>query len=169
LKDAYFYKGLEARRRQVMKSQTIMKKAWLITWDGTEHALRGRNQIVAILGPRLSGEKVKNYVELLYANSEYSLSERLLHAKKKFNPDPAEFLKIEGVPWKGSMSCGSDPWLYARQVKNLKVGVNDKGKEILAWQEIEREQIAQIKGVFFSGAVRKGGMKNGNREKNRRF
>lgn len=134
-----------------------MRKAWLITWEGTPHALGQRERVVAVFDSRLSGKRIRPYVELFYANSEYSLVERLLYAKKKFNPYPARFKTIEGIPWQGEVICDSNPWLCARWVKNLKVKLDGNGTEEFSWQEMVLEQIKRMKELHkdFFFALRK--------------
>ena len=122
-----------------------MKRAWLIVWEGTPHALGDRNRVVAILDSRLSGKRVRDYVEFFYVASEYAPNEKVLWAKGKFNPYPAEFLKVEGVPWHGCVNCGSNPWLEARQVSNIRITIGKHGEEQLLWDETQSEQIKQVK------------------------
>lgn len=128
-----------------MKPKPPMKRAWLITWGGTPHTIGNKERVVAILDSRISSERVRDYVELIYASAEYSLMERVLYAKKRFNPYPARYLPIEGVPWRGLIGCGSNPWLEARHVANVQVVVDSNGDERLQWDEITAEEIHKIK------------------------
>jgi hypothetical protein len=53
---------------------------------------------------------VRQHVELLYVASFYSIAERIDYANnKKFNPYPAEFDRIGGVPRSGLIECGHNP------------------------------------------------------------
>ncbi len=116
-----------------------MKKAWLITWDQAGGHLRQKDKIVSILSGRLSAKTVFDYVERLYVNSEYSLSDRLAYAKnRKDNPYPAQFVSINGVPWEGQITCGHNPFLFARLVRNTRVEVDLNGDEQLCWEDIPK-------------------------------
>lgn len=115
------------------------KTVWLITWEPN---FKDSKKIATILNSRTSSEKVKDILEQLYVNSEYSLSERLLYAKsKKNNPYPVRFDILDEIPWWGKMSCGNNPYLYARKVKNLRLKINGDENEYLEWQEIEKPKL----------------------------
>ena len=114
-----------------------MKSAWLITWEWAGEHAKKNWKVVAILNYRLSGNTVRAYVERLYVNSEYTLSEKVADAKNsKNNPYPAQFDRINGVPWMGRITCGHNPFLYARLVKNIRVEIGTNGEEHLEWEEI---------------------------------
>ena len=116
-----------------------MKKAWLITWEWIGDHAKKENNIVSILNSCTSAEKVRQYAERIYVDSEYSLTERLEYAKnRKNNPYPAEFDRINGVSWEGRIHCGHNPFLYARLVMNLGVKLDSNGQEHLEWEEIPR-------------------------------
>lgn len=99
------------------------------------------DNIAAILDSRLSGKRVLEIVELLFVNSQYSPSERLRYANgKKFNPYPARFGTLEGVPWEGEVFCGHNPYLHARLVDDCRIvgeGVNER----LTWEEILKPNV----------------------------
>ena len=55
-------------------------KAWLVTWDWgvsdyDKHT--DKDSVAAILNPRRSGERVRQFVELLYVTKSYSLSQQM--------------------------------------------------------------------------------------------
>lgn len=65
-------------------------KAWLVTWEAAGNKHKLENPIAAVLNPKLSPERVKEIVELLYVNHNFTFSERLSYSNnKKFNPYPA--------------------------------------------------------------------------------
>ena len=111
-------------------------KAWLVTreWAGDCAAAEEKDRIVAVLNSRLSAERVREIVELLYVNATYSLSERLEYANgKQFNPYPAQF------GWTtGEITCGHNPWLYGRRVDGIRIEQDEDGSERLSWSEIPR-------------------------------
>ena len=98
-----------------------MKRAWLITWEGTEIGTEDREKkIIAIRDPRTSGEKIREFVEQFYIASEYGLSDKLYYStRKKKNPYPAKFYANIGGQWRGRIDCGHNPHIYARLVDNL--------------------------------------------------
>ena len=110
--------------------------AWLVTWEWTGDHAKVENKIAAILNYRLLGENVRRIVELLYANNQYTLSERIAYAKnKKTNPYPARFDVINRKPWAGRIYCGHNPHLYARLVDDLVIKIDENGDEIPTWKE----------------------------------
>ena len=110
-------------------------KAWLVTWEWMgEHAKR-RDKVAEILDPRLSGAKVRGIIELLY-HHEASLSEKVAwRLRRQRQPYPAEFVKLEGMPYEGEISCGHNPWLRARLVDDLSIVRDEHGKEKATWRD----------------------------------
>jgi hypothetical protein len=112
-------------------------KAWLVTWDHSGDHAKPNKKIAAILNPRWSADKVREYVEILYASSEYNFSERIAYASNpKRNPYPAEFSRVKGTRWLGQITCGHNPWLFARKVENLHTIDNNENEESVSWNEI---------------------------------
>ena len=109
--------------------------AWLVTWEHMgDHAVPPC-RIVAILSYRWSAERVREIVELLYANSYFSPAERIAYAKNKsFNPYPVEFERVHGIRFLGRMTCGHNPFLYARLVENL-IADKDCDETQVTWDE----------------------------------
>ena len=106
--------------------------AWLVTWEHAGEHAKPRQRVAAVLNPRLSGQKVLEIVELLYANEPYNPSERIAVARsRRSNPYPARFGSLEGVPWEGEIVCGHNPWLEARLVRNLRAKPDSTGEEQL--------------------------------------
>ncbi len=91
-----------------------MKRAWLITWEWCGDHAKKADRIASILNYRISGPKVREYVERMYVNSEYSLSERLAYAKSAKN-NPVFFFKL----------C----WIGV-------IEVDSHGEQHLKWDEI---------------------------------
>ena len=119
-----------------------MKNAWLITWDQASGYPRQKDKIVSILSGRLSAKTVLKYVERLYVDLEYSFSDKLAYAKKpKDNPYPAQFGSINNVPWQGEITCGHNPFLYARRVMNIRVELDSNGAEQLHWDDIPKPNL----------------------------
>ncbi|MFA5115680.1 MAG: hypothetical protein WC486_00150 [Candidatus Omnitrophota bacterium] len=110
--------------------------AWLVTWECVGDHAKPERKIAAIFNPRWSAERIREYVELIYVNSYYSISERISYAKnRRFNPYPAEFARINGVTWQGQITCGPNPFLFARLVDNLVAADDSDDEERIVWTE----------------------------------
>ena len=70
--------------------------AWLITWENLGEHAQPQEKVAAILSARFSGEKVRELVEVLYANSKYTPSERIdVVRNRRNNPYPPRLNQIE--------------------------------------------------------------------------
>ena len=136
-------------RTHLMKKRKRNKRgritAWLVTWEWIgDHAKRD-NKIVAVLNWRLSPEKISEMIEMIYANEYYSLEERVAFAKnKKMNPYKTTYDDINGIPWKGRLFCGHNPFLVARLVDNLYVKKDSSGNEVLDWEKRKKPDLSWI-------------------------
>jgi len=111
----------------------------LVTWEHAGDHAKPPTRIAAVLNARLSGHRVAEIVELLYANASYDPSERIAIARKRSsNPYPARFGTLYGAPWEGEITCGHTPWLEAHLVDNLRAEREDSGEERFAWDERPR-------------------------------
>lgn len=110
--------------------------AWLVTKEGTKISSNAAENIVEILSPRIHAKRIREIVELLYHRDDL-LAEKIEWRlrRKSHQPYPAEFQTVDGVPWEGEVICGHNPWLRARLVSNLVVGVGLDGKETATWEE----------------------------------
>jgi hypothetical protein len=126
-----------------MKPELEAKRAWLVTWDGISGI--PEDPVVAILNYRVSPNSVRDFVELLYVTLSYTPREKLLYAKNpKDTPYPAAMTVFQKI------TCGHNPWLFARQVTELKV-VDGK----LTWTEPAAETERRKK-LNVPGAPRRG-------------
>ena len=115
---------------------------WLITWEWCgEHAKRD-DKVAAVLNSRLPAEQVRRIVEFVYTSAYNSLSERLSYATGKAqNPYAASFSTLGRVKWEGQITCGHNPYLFARLVDNFIVKQNQDGEEEAEWKERPRPNI----------------------------
>ena len=75
-------------------------------------------------------------MEQLYAALGKSPWDKISYADQpRENGYPADFMRINGIPWEGHIRCGHDPHLFARLVSNLKVVVKSNGVEKAVWTE----------------------------------
>jgi hypothetical protein len=130
---------LPGEKEGYMQSSTKHKKgisAWLITWEYAGEHAKPERKIAAILNPRWSSDHVREYMELLYTSLCYTISERIAYAKNRsFNPYPAEYQRENGIPWQGQITCGHNPWLFARLVDDLAAKGDPDEEEQVQWSE----------------------------------
>ena len=131
---------MQSRSKRSSKGIT----AWLVTWEWAGDHAAVERRIAAILNAHWSGARVREHVELIYVNSSYSILERISYAKNRsFNPYPAEFVKVHGIPWEAQIICGHNPWLFGRMVDNLRAGTEDD-EDTLVWTERPKPDFGPI-------------------------
>ena len=114
-----------------------LRTAWLVTWEGSAVPKQQRKRIVSILDFRYSDARILAHVEQLYADHFYSLHEKINFARKKAETlYRAECPSISGFPWGEQITCGEDPYLFARRVRNLVLHTSSGTADALAWNEI---------------------------------
>jgi hypothetical protein len=119
--------------------------AWLVTWQWVGDHAKPERKIAAILNPHWSPDRVREYVEFMYVNSHYSISERIAYAKNRsFNPYPAKFACVNDIPWNGQITCGHNPWLFARLVDNLAATGEPDDEEKVVWTERPKPNFDKI-------------------------
>ena len=119
------------------------KSAWLVTWDWSGDHAKVEDPVAAILNYRVTPEKVSRFMEQLYCSYSYSHAEKLSVAKsRKANPYPAQYGQLKGMSWQGQITCGDNPWLFARMVSNLHIGKDAEGNERLVWDERPLPELA---------------------------
>ena len=123
----------------VMKKQLSLRGAWLVTWEfcGDHARVPDDERVVAVLNYRWSGKRVREFVEQLHSSLTYSSIEKLRVAKdSRANPCPADFAEANGSPWLAEALCGTNPWLRARKVKNLRAAEEGEISTAgLVWEE----------------------------------
>lgn len=111
---------------------TRKKAAWVVFWNGPA-VRRGEESIVAVLDPRKSQERVRDFIEQTYASANYSLTEKIrLATNRKDNPYPAR-MNVDPDYRLVSITCGHNPWLEARWVKNVRLVEDSEGHQRLTW------------------------------------
>jgi hypothetical protein len=123
------------------------RKAWLVEWQ-SPNGQEPENPIAAIFRPQMGGETVRQHVELIYSTNQYCATEMLrFMVASAENPYKAVFGSLprrdDGsgqmrVTWSGQITCGHNPFLYARLVDNLREGQGTypDGSPRLEWDEI---------------------------------
>jgi hypothetical protein len=112
-------------------------KAWLVTWEWVGNHAKRDKKVATIFDSRLLPERVRSVVEVLYAQETYTMSEKIAAfvGNGKRNPYPAEFLRLDGVPWNGEIHCGHNPYLRARLVDDLTIERGLDGTESASWKD----------------------------------
>lgn len=115
-----------------------VKSAWLGTWDGTQE---DGKRIAFIMNYRYGSSKVADFMERLYAATEYGVIDQIRYAKNpKHNPYQAKagVIKLpsgEYCSFGGQITCGHNPFIYARMVANLEIIESADGEDELIWEE----------------------------------
>ena len=112
--------------------------AWLITWEGIGNFAKVRDPFIAILGNRRGSTSVKEFVEQYYLRATSSLEELAAYANRPGKiPYKARLMTCEGSPLDYAITCGNNPWIYARKVSDLVVSApsKDSRDEIISWKE----------------------------------
>lgn len=118
------------------------KSAWLITW---EHVVADippiEDRVIAIRDGRVSSEKIREFVEQTYTASTYSLDEKMHYSSHaKDNPCPAKYaIHPRGGYLYRKITCGDNPFISARIVKDLRLFEDANGEQVLDWAEVTLE------------------------------
>ena len=119
--------------------------AWLVTWEHAGTHASPPRRVVAVYNPRWSPERVRELVELLYVGANYTIFEQIAYANNRsFNPYPARFGSLKGIPWMREIYCGHNPWLFARLVDNLRTEESGDGDERVLWDERPKPKVAHL-------------------------
>ncbi len=113
-----------------IKESIKLKRAWIITWEWMSDSAAVVDIIAGIIDYRRSSKRIIDLVEFLYNLRNSNLSELAGYAKNRKNiPYKAE------VDFNSRITCGSHPFLYARQVKNIEVFIDtDSDIETIVWE-----------------------------------
>jgi hypothetical protein len=123
---------------------------WLVTWHwgvGEDDKHTDKERVAAILNPRYSGERVRQFVELLYVNKVYTLSQRMDWAQRR-KPYLARFGGVDGVVCDFQIFCGHNPHLFARQVDDFRIEIDANGEEKPTWTERASRDISLLRSKF---------------------
>jgi hypothetical protein len=112
------------------------RNAWLITWEAVpSYRLEdlGRPRVVAILKPQISDSTIKKVLPILFASES-----RLTFTEKVGVSFLAQQTGWLHKDFNGRVSCGKNPHLWARRVKDLYVQSHEDAwdHETLHWTEL---------------------------------
>src|SRR5690349_15494398 len=106
-----------------------LASAWLVTWESV-----GENKpsppvgggVLAVLNYRWSSNRVRDFVEQLYAALTGGPSDKIAFARNpKANPYRVIYGTVDRVPNGDVMHCGYNPSVHARRVRNVRLEVVD--------------------------------------------
>jgi hypothetical protein len=131
--------------RSSSKRSTKGIRAWLVTWEWVGDHAKPERKVAAIFNPHWSPDRVRQYVEFIYVTSHYSISERIAYAKNRsFNPYAADFMRVNGIQWQGQITCGHNPWLFARLVDNLAATGEPDDEDKVVWTKLPNPDFDKI-------------------------
>lgn len=105
------------------------KSAWLIYQTEASH--HSPSEVLCIIDSRRGVDRVSQLVEQMYMAQNYSLVEKMhFSSRPRDNPYPA---KASFTERHAIITCGHNPWLEARVVRNLKLNRSPNGVELLEW------------------------------------
>jgi hypothetical protein len=105
-----------------------IKSAWLITWECGNDSAEVIDKVITIINHRKGKDFVLNLVEVLYSISNSNLKEIGICAKDKaHNPYKSKY------DFNGNITCGANPFIMARKVKNIEITTNSQDKEVISW------------------------------------
>jgi hypothetical protein len=123
------------------RMRSLGRKAWLVTWEHVGDHAKPKRKIAAVFKPQLSGRRVLELVEFLYASLEYSPCEQMeITFGLRVNPYPAIPGTLHGVRWAGEVTCGHNPYLYGRLVDELIIPTDGQP----SWKERPRPEIKAL-------------------------
>jgi len=112
--------------------------AWLITWKWIGDFAKVRDPFIGILSGRKGDRSVAEFVEYQYLLMTSSARELAYFAKQPSKiPYKADtVMRINEVPHGGRITCGNNPFIYARKVSDLVISqAHNQTFEIIKWQE----------------------------------
>lgn len=117
----------------MIKEILVVKRAWVVMWERHGNSSKEDKKIISFFDYRIGENEIKHFVEGIYADSQYTINERLFYLKyPRKNPYRAKFSGIAII------TCGHNPFVIAKMVLNLCV-INGK----VNWDEINRKSIRE--------------------------
>jgi hypothetical protein len=113
-------------------------EAWLVTWDWCGDHARVDAPLVAIFSSRRSARSVGGFVEQYYMLATSNAQEVAYSANRAAQPRCKVSMsqRINDIPHGDRLTCGHNPFIYARKVSALSVEAHpDSDMEIVCWKE----------------------------------
>ena len=129
-----------------------IKTGWLITWEWGNDAKAVVDKVITIINHRRGGDSISNLIEIIYDINTSNIAELGSYAKDKaYRPYKSK------SHFNGTITCGSNPFIMARKVKNIEISVNNDQKEVIKWVQpaTYRFEEAHDKFVEITGVISK--------------
>lgn len=97
-----------------------------------DHAAVER-QLVAVLSGRVGHRRVRDFVRLFWAAHQLDADELIAQAKGVAMPYEPQFGRLANAVYTGEITCGHNPWIYARLVANLRTERVDDARRLM-WE-----------------------------------
>jgi hypothetical protein len=119
-----------------MNRSRVMKSAWIITQEGTQH----RTEVLSVLSARKRPETIREYLEWLHTLLQYSPEEHFATARynKPVKPYEAEYSETGSGNERNRITCGHNPYLEARLGRNVSLKDTDTDAPNVEWTEPDR-------------------------------
>ena len=105
--------------------------AWLITWEGTDRGITPTTKLLAILSSRRKSSFIESLAEVFYLRNFGTADDMLYLANRK----EKRFYACTKSP-SGGFFVGNNPFVYARQVSELKITKDGSiSSELVSWKE----------------------------------
>lgn len=126
------------RVRQFLSNFTLTtrkRSAWLVYWNRMLTAEDDENSPpVTIIDSRKRPERVADFLEQFYMAACYSLREKVHYSSRpKDNPYRSSINYNHEQGRLVSITCGHNPWLGARFVRNVRLKVDGESRYFLTW------------------------------------
>lgn len=129
-----------------------LKRGWIITWEWMNDSASVVDSIAGIIDYRRSTKRIVDLVEFLYNLNTSNLSELAAYAKNRKNI-PYKAM----VDFNGRITCGSHPFLYARQVQNIEVFIDSHSNiETISWETFPTYELTDSGPKKVSDTIKEG-------------
>lgn len=120
-----------------------IKSAWLITWEWDNDSAALIDKVIILKNSR-SGESLISYlIETLYAIHSSNLNELSQYIQSKKNPYKAK------PHFNGTITCGNNPFIKARVVKDILIAKSENDFENIIWTEYKSQKVDE-RGEFIT-------------------
>lgn len=124
-----------------VKFENRKKRAWLIRWNHSHPACKGFDplhidprHIISVFDSRRSRYYIADFILQHYLVHESMLEDKIYYSSRlKKYPYQVAYDGINGI-----MSCGHNPHITARIVKNLCLSYIDDDDEMIHWDDFKR-------------------------------
>ena len=120
-----------------------IKKAWLITWEWGNDSKAVVDKVITIINHRRAKDFISNLIEVIYDINTSNLRELGSYAKDKAHKpykSKSDFNEI--------ITCGANPFIMARRIKDIEITINSQQKEVIRWVQPATYKFDESKNNF---------------------